>query len=354
MAAGDFGASEIQVAQLQLREMFATPTTAQTEMAQGAAVAARALLTRQKARTVPRLVGNKCVGVEAWFMRPHAAVATAPLDCEVPCGDEAESIKQAYNTTTLAASKAKVEDNRCDNHVMFQDELTLQMEHMMAIMRKTLNRSVVIPTISAASQSNLDTLLPAAWDDTTNAPRITVPEADFTFSNLNEFQIIAANNNFGNFFFLSGRLFNDDVWMANLNRMNEGERNAFLAWAQREIYFDTRDLDQTMTRKTAFAIDENSYAFWNTVRSTSIPTEITSNNGQTWTWVEADPILRWNDNGRLRPVEYEFEMQKTCIGRDAQEFRRNQYCLYGRLLGGFETAPVGPNAETGVLQFSIS
>lgn len=255
MAAGDFGASEIQVAQVQLREMFATPTTTQTEMAQGAAMSARALLTRQKSRTVPRLVGNKCVGIEAWYMRPHAAAATAPADCEVPCGDEAESLKVPYDTTTLVRAKSKVEDNRCDNNVMFQDELTLQMDHMMAIMRKNLNTLVVIPTISAASQTNLDTLMKATWDDTTHAPRIVVPEADFSFSSLNEFQIVAANNNFGNFFFLSGRLFNDDVWMAALNRMNEGERNAFLAWAQREIYFDVRDLDQTMARKTAFAID---------------------------------------------------------------------------------------------------
>jgi len=355
MAAGDFSDSEIQVAQHQLREMYASPSISQTEMLQGSAMTAKALLARQKSRTLPRLVGNKCVGVEVWYLRPHAkntADTTAPSNCSVPCGDEAESINAAYESTVLVRSKAKVEDNRCDNNVMFQDELTIQMDHMMALMRKDINRSVVIPAISAASQTNLDTFINSTWDYTTNAPRITIPTDDFKFQNLNEFRIVAENNNFSDFFFVAGRLFNDDVWLAQLNRMNEGERNAFLAWAQREIYFDTRDLDQTMTRKTAFAIDQNSYAFWNTYRNTTTPKREVVADGEKWVWVEADPILKWVDNGVLKSVMYEFEMAKTCAERDSQEFQRNQYCLYGRMVGGFEFAPTGPNGEKGALQFS--
>ena len=355
MAAGSFTASALQVAQINLDEMFASPTISQTELKAGSALTARALLAKQRSRTVPRLVGDKCVGVEAWFIRPHAEngqTFATPTTCAVPCGSEAETVKGTFESTVIAEAQSKVLDNRCDNLITFSQELTANQEHMMSQMRYELNRFKIIPDIAAASQANLDTFIDPTWDYTTNTPRITVPITDFTYEKFNEFQTVAMNNNFGDFFFVSGRLFSDARWMAGLNRNNEGFRDQQLAFAEQEVFFDLRDLDQTMTRKTVFAIDQNSYAFWNTVRNTPTPREVNTDTGRKWVWVQADPFLQWNDNGRMRPVLYEFEMQETCVGRDAQKFAQNSYCLYSRLIGGFEFAPTGPNGEKGVLQFS--
>lgn len=357
MAAGNFADSALQVSQINLAEMFASPSISQTELKAGAAQTARALLAKQQSRTVPRLLGDKCVGVEAWFIRPHAEHGqdfATPTTCAVPCGDEAETIKGTYESTVLAEAQAKVLDNRCDNVITFSQELTTQQEHMMSQLRVELNKYVVIPGISAAAQVNLDTFIRPTWDYTTNTPRITVPETDFTYENFNEFQTVAMNNNFGDFFFVSGRLFSDARWMANLNRSNEGFRDQALAFAEQEVFFDLRDLDQKMTRKTVFAIDQNSYAFWNSVRNTPTPTQVNTDTGRKWVWVQADPFLTWNKDGMMVPVLYEFEMQETCIGRDAQKYAQNSYCLYARLVGGFEFAPTGPNGEKGVLEFSAS
>ena len=357
MAAGDFTNSALQVAQVKLMEMFASPNISQTELSIGSAISARALLMKQRARTVPRLVGDKCVGVEAWYIRPHAegtADTTAPSTCATPCGDEAETLKGTYDTEVLARSQAKVEDNRCDNLITFGEELAAQQQHMMAKMRQDLNKLIVITRVAAASQANLDTFIDATWDYTTNTPRIVVPETDFTYEKFNEFGIVASNNNFSDVVWLSGRLFNDQRWFAQINRNNEGFRDRAVAFDQQEMYFDVRDLDQTMTRKTAFAVDVNSYAFWNTVRNTPTPQQVNTDSGKKTEWEQADPILQWNNNGRLSPVLYEMEMAETCAGRDEQEFQQNQYCLYGRLLGGFKFAPTGPNSEKGVLQFAVS
>jgi hypothetical protein len=357
MAAGDFTNSALQVAQVKLMEMFASPNISQTELSIGSAISARALLMKQRARTVPRLVGDKCVGVEAWYIRPHAegtADTTAPSTCATPCGDEAETLKGTYDTEVLARSQAKVEDNRCDNLITFGEELAAQQQHMMAKMRQDLNKLIVITRVAAASQANLDEFIDATWDYTTNTPRIVVPETDFTYEKFNEFGIVASNNNFSDVVWLSGRLFNDQRWFAQINRNNEGFRDRAVAFDQQEMYFDVRDLDQTMTRKTAFAVDVNSYAFWNTVRNTPTPQQVNTDSGKKWVWVQADPILQWNNNGRLSPVLYEMEMAETCAGRDEQEFQQNQYCLYGRLLGGFKFAPTGPNSEKGVLQFATA
>jgi hypothetical protein len=298
------------------------------------------------------MVGDKCVGVDVWYVKPSAADVLSQVSglsgCAVPTATEDESVKVTYTTAVIAASSAKLKDNKCANLVDFQDELALQIRHIMSENRRKLNREKVIADLTASAQQNLDTMIDASWDDTN--PRIIVPTAAFSYDNLNEFRIVAENNGFGEFFFVSGRLFNDDKWMAMLNQANETYRNQMLAWANREIYFDTRDLDQVMTKKTAFAIDRNSYIFWNTFRSTPVPTLVDTEN-QRYQWAVADPILQWMDGGQPRPVVHEMEMLKTCTGRDSHGFPIFTYTLWGRIIGGFEFAPAGPNSETGVLEF---
>lgn len=357
MAAGNFADSALQVAQVRLEQMFAAPNTAQTELKAGSASTARAVLARQRATTQPRLVGDTVVGVEAWYFRPHAATNAATTepasnDCSVPVGDQAETIKASYESDVLVKSKATVRDNRSNNLAQFAEELAIQQAHMMSQMRLAFNRDIVIARIAAASQVNIDTEMDASWDGSTSSPRIIVPTGDFTYERFNEFQTVAMLNNFDDFFLLSGRLLSDDRWKSQLNRMNEGFRDQALAYAQQEIYFDLRDLDQKMTRKTVFAVNANSYAFWNTYRNTTTPRQVVTANGEKWVWVQADPILQWNDNGELRPVLYEMEMAINCVGRDAQGFEQNEYNLYGRLIGGFSFAPTGPNGEKGALQFA--
>lgn len=355
MAAGDFTDSALKLGQIKLGEMFATPNVSQTELLRGSALTAKALLAKNKSRTVPRLVGDKCVGVEAYYIRPHAengqSFAT-PTTCATPCGSESETNIGTYTTEVLAEAQGKVLDNRCDNLVTFAEELAIVQADMMSQLRYEFNRFVAIPALIAASQVNIDTFIDPTWDYTSGTPRVIVPTADFSYERFPEFMTVAANNNFGDFFFISGRLLYAKEWLANINRGNEGFRDQALAFAQQEMYFDLRDLDQTVTRKTVFAVDANSYAFWNTVRNTPTPVQQNTDTGRRWVWVVADPMLTYMKDGRMVPLLYEMEMQETCVGRDAQKFQQNSYCLYARLLGGLKFAPTGPNSEKGVLQFS--
>lgn len=348
-----FTASALQRVQVRLAEMFANPSIATPELLQPA-YTAKALLARQRSRTIERLESNKVTGIKAWYIRPNAAThanTAAPSDCTTPVGSQAGTLSADYDTTVLARTKAVVIDNRSDNLIEVSEEMTAQTAHMIAQLRLRLNQLVITELSSSAGENN-DTLIKSGWDYLTNTPRITVPESEFTWENLNEFRIVGENNNFGpGFFFVSGRLFNDNVWMSGLNRANEGERNQALAWAQRQIYFDSRDLDQTIGRKTAFAVDPNCYAFWNTTRNSPTPTQLPGADDK-WVYTVADPELLWNRNGVLVPVQYEFEVARTCSGRDSQDFQQTQYAMYGRCIGGFELCPAGPNGETGVLAFS--
>lgn len=344
----------MQEAQYKLNLMLADPNTAKTEWQQGEALSARAVLSRQTARTLDRLLdGRICEGAEVWFVRPHAADVDEedwPEDCELPAGQQAETVKKDLDTTTLAYANATLLDNRCANLIDFQTEFAEQTAHLMARLRRQLNNNVVLTTLHAAAQTSIDPIPPNGWD-VTGAP-IVVPPDEFTWQNLNKFRRFAMRNGFGNFFFLAGELFNDDTWLAMLNRMNEGERAAYLAYAQREIYFDERDLDVFMGQNTAFAIDVNSYAFWNTSASPANVTLLDPATGL-HVWSQPDPILRWNKNGVQTPVIWEMEMSKICTGRTANTlYPQFTYVVAGRLLGGFITAPLGPNSESGVLEFS--
>lgn len=360
MAAGSFTASVILEAQHRLDEMYASPNTAQPELLAGEAAAARALLPRQTAQTLERTTGGYTVGAEVWFFRPGATDLDsgdwpADNDCDVPAGTEGETVKADIATSILAYATGKTRTNRSNNLITAEEEMAGTMAHICARLRRQLNRDVIISGLEAVAQTNIDTNINSAWDYTTNDPRIVVPEADFKWENLNEFRIVAKNNNFGDFFFLAGRLFNDNAWLAFLNRMNEGERQAYLAWGQREIVFDERDLDSVLTRKSALAIDVNSYAFWNMYRSGATPEVVEGTNYEIWKWALPDPTgLVWNNNGRLTPVVYEFEMQVACTGRDAFDFHQASRTMAGRLIGGFETVPEGPSGETGTLLFAVS
>lgn len=348
-----FTASALQEAQYRLSEMFASPNISQTESLKGSAIAAAAMLRRQTGRTVERMNGKTCVGWEGWFFRPLAeahADVTAPETCDIPTGNDGSTIKKDFVNAVLARTAATLDTNRCDNLLNTVEEMQAQIRQMMVELRFRLNRGVIIPGLTAAAQTNLDDFIPSTWDDAADAPRILAPETDFTFENLNEFDIVAQNNNFADYFWISGRLFNDNKWMAMLNSGNETLRNQALAWAQQEIFFDVRDVDQTMTKKTAFAVDANSYLFWNYSVYTPTAVEIYDRH---WVWAQPDPFLMWNNNGRLTPVLYEFEMKETCASRDSLEHHQSTIELYARLLGGFEFAPDGVNGESGVLEFGV-
>lgn len=350
-----FTDSALQVAQERLDNIYATPNISTPEMLEGSASTARFMLANQRSRTVPRATNGECVGWEGWYFRPNAeehSATTAPNSCDIPTGAAGETLKGEYANAVLARTDGVLQTNRCDNLLSTAEEMEKTIMHMMVKLRKYLSRGVIIPGITAAAQVNLDTMIDTAvFDTTTDSPRILAEATAFTFENLNEFNILAENNNFGDFFWLSGRLFNDNKWMAMLNSANEGFRNEARAWAEQQINFDTRDLDQVMTKKTAFAVDRNSYAFWNYSPYTSEAREVYDRH---WVWAQADPILQWNFNGRLVPVMYAFEMKEACAQRvSTTEVHQSTIRLYGRLVGGFEFAPTGPNDEKGVLEFGI-
>lgn len=346
MASGDFGASAIVRANRKLTDLIAGPNTAMTEYIEPAE-SAKFILGNNLARAEERFEGKKCVGIKAWFLRTSTTTnVTAPTTCTTPSGNQAETVSANWDLERLVHAGATILDHRCDNEVDFTDEMAMQMKRMMALMRKGIN-GIVINRLAAAAQANLDEGIPTTWDDTTETPKVLVPIAELDdWGTLAEMEAMAANNNFSQSLILSGRNFYKDNWKAQFERLNADGKAGFSAYAAQNLRFDLRDLDKTLGYRGTLIVDRNSYVFYNSPVYGAAPVEMGDNK---FVWNVTDPEFSYLREGRLVPITYEVEMQKTCSGRDTLGRLIYTYNVYMQLVGTFRTIPTGPNGEKGTL-----
>jgi hypothetical protein len=348
-----FTASTMNRVKLKLGLMFKQPLITNANLIQPA-VTARSLLMNQTATADPILKGSKCVGVTAWYVdSSDIGNVSTPTDCTTPGGNVIGTLSKDYTSAPIAEAAGTARDNRCDNELAFVDEMSSVLNACFASCRNQLN-AYVINQLDAESGTNIFTGLPSGWDYTTDDPNILVPLDDFQWENLGFFRLVADNNNMALPAFISGSgHFYGKWWASNYQRFNDNERGVFQAFNDQKFYFDTRQLDQEIGAAATFAVDLNSIIFWNTTFSTPTPTEKSvGSNGKKWVWVEADPELVYNNNGTLVPVMYEVEVEESCVARNSGTTElQKSYKAYVRIIGGFETAPAGPNGETGILQF---
>ena len=342
---------------VRLATMFPGANTAQTEYNEPA-MSAKALLENQTTKVDPILEGSKCVGVKAFFIRTSGqatGIVATSATCATPCGVEAQTIDQNYTSSLLAKDAAFVEDGRCASETNFEEEMAATMARLMASMRKQLN-ALVITTITANIQANLDVNIPATWDDTTNTPIIDVPAAEFTedgiLNTLGEIQVTAENNNLGDYLILSGRALSVLAWTEKFKALNSDGKANNAALNTFDLHFDFRNLDTLVGRRATFAIDKNSYVFWNTkYDGLSTTPKLTDSTTGTYEWMVADPEMKYKHNGTLVPVMYMVETTRTCIERTDLNEKRYKTCIYMRLIGGLGIIPDGPGGETGFLEF---
>ncbi len=352
MAAGDFSASVANRVNIELNKLFVNPIT-QSEFRHPVDTA-KALLENQKAISTPVLdAGGTCVGVKAYYVKgaTDLATGTPSSTCNLLAGTELESSSQNYSSGVLVVGKPKIDDSLCNNEYDLPTLSALAIKKALSDMRKYLCNTIMIPSLTANAQANLDTGIDTTWNDTTNTPRIDVPEDDFVWEKLGEFRNVAINNDLGDdFLFLTGRNFNADWYNRNYRNITDSrESGASEAFNEYNMYSDIKNLDVTMTRKTTFAVDTGSYFFWNTVINTPTAVQIGENK---WIFTMTDPVLMWNKNGVLTPVVYEVEYEKVCTGRDALNSFVYDHTYNIKLIGGFQWAPSGVSSQTGCLEFA--
>ncbi len=353
MAAGDFSASNMNRALVRLGEMFASPNHTVVELNEPA-LSAQALLENNRARFERVYTGNHCSGVKAWFLRgAHNPITTTPDSCTTPAGVYSETSSQNYDNEMLAGDAQRVLSARCDNEVAFAEEMAFAMSLVMASNRKQLNEAI-IARIAAQAQTNISAL-PDAWS--TSGADILVPAADFKWDNLGEFQFVANNNLLGSpYFMLTGYNLYNELFLSQAYAQSPENQARMRAFGNSVIYQDARYLDTLVGSKSTFAIEQNSFAFWNFSWGSSTPQEISvgSTGKKMQFWVN-DPVLRYRDGTTLRPVQHIFEVEESCSDRNTNTEIQIQYNIFGRIMGGFKFAPNGRDSDSnttkGVVKF---
>jgi hypothetical protein len=340
---------------LGVNEIFNAPNTVDARYSQEVGVAP-ALLTKQTARTQERLTNGTCVGIKVWFYDAGASNTIyegSELDSSLACDNGACGVGQTAgkdidNNIFFHDCKAAQED-RCNNELDFATETARVLYHLMYNMRVALSKRFINTLMLAAQQNQV--VLPSYMTERSGSNIIQIDKDNFTdstiWNTIVDLGILAQQNGILDPIILNGRNFQNSSILAQFNGLNDNERSqpAIYNTLGRNMVWDihsTAGIDAITTELSTILVSPNTYLFWNYTLFPTIPV-MKDPSINLWNFSIADPILRYNANGVIRPVMYDVEHTYECTGYDSAGNRiyLHNYRLF--LRGGFTLAPLGYN-----------
>lgn len=365
MAAGDFTESTSQIILENLDQVFPQPTANEAEFNHDI-MTAKVLMERQTAVAEDLKEGNRCVGKKAWFIQDgqtsvtySGTAARTGEDCTTPTGVELQTNSKTYDNNLYIETSRLVNAEKCDNEITFAMESAKAISKAMLDIRKELNKRF-IELLTANTQANqYDNVDDNIVTDTGN--RLKLDPSLWSFETLAEFRLLANNNKIFDPIYLNGRNLFIDKDLAMYRKLNSDQKDQDAVFNDFDIHWDTKNpgysIDSVLGRLSTFIVNPNQIFFWNTTHNTMVPQLVDPANNR-WVYVMADPELRYNDNGVMRPVLYEVEYAKVCTERTRGRLVWN-HTWFVRLYGGLDVGPTGlddTGAEvyTGIMEIVAS
>jgi hypothetical protein len=372
MAAGDFSASVANDIQAWVEENFQVPNSPVDAEFRHPVQSVKALLENQTARPSEILDrSGRCIAYNVYWLKSgvdsviYDGDGTTPalsLDCDIDAGTQFESDTAQYTDNVRVISVMEVDDDKCANLSDFVRESALAVRKAMVDIRKKLNIRA-INFVNANAQDNNDSEVASidlgngAWAVNADGKTIEVPIADLSSpDSLASISTVLDNNELGEYFLLSGR-FNwyNAMWNSMFDRLNDNERDRFAKFAEFSMYWDTRDLDATLTGRNSFAVNPHSYVLINRSFSEPEPRLVSSSKDLYEYFIEDPELMVMDSSGVMRPVRYEVRYQKICDGVDANTRSTTIHRWEVKFLGTFAAAPVGilgSNDLTGIMKIA--
>jgi hypothetical protein len=368
MAAQDISTGALNDIQIKLAELYPGDTPSKYPFKDFIGTA-RAILENNDARPSTKMImaDGECVGTQVhWLTKGATALSysgtgTSPslsLSCDLATGEGAISDEQTYDNNVVKISNVNVKDNECGNIWDFQTLSAHQLARAMFDIRASLNASCITFLDGAKSAVNND-------DDVTDGNVDGVSFASSTFSvsstvwpwddpdSLTILDTIVANNAMDMSFWVGGRnSFYNAIVNSQYHRLNLDERD-LVRFDNYNMFFDVKNLDNTLTGKNLFGVGVGSYLFWNTEVYDS--TQFTQIDENKWVAMMPDPVLRYrNSTGALVPVMYNVVYQKACSARNSSTLKHQMLHKWEvRLQGGLVQAPASEDNHTGILKFQL-
>ena len=355
MPAGDFSASVADRVKLKLEDMFKRPGPVESEFFHPV-MTAKLMLNRQTVEVNKVLEDGQCIGVKAYYLQDlqtsivHSGTtprAGQDADCVIPSGVELQSNGTDYDNNLYIEASRLVKANKCNNLVQFVDESAKAIEKAMLDIRKELNTRC-INLLAANPQAN-QYANAASYLVVSAGNRYKIDPSNWDFEMLAELKLLAENNDIYNPIILNGRNLWTDKYLAEHRMNNDNQRDQNSIFNDWDIHWDTRNIDSTTSRLSTFIYSPNVTCFWNTVFSPSATPTLVDPSNNRWVYFMNDPELTYNDNGTLRPVQYEVEYQRVCNGRTTHSQLTFDHTWFIRLYGGLALAPSASN-RTGIME----
>lgn len=278
------------------------------------------------------------------------------LACNLATGQGTVSGTQTYNNNLVIIDNQEVLDNACANIHEFAELSAFAIARGMHKIRKEVNEKCITFLDAAKSAVNNDADVTAG-----NVNGVSFAASTFDVSStvwpfntpdsLTTLDLIVQNNDMDAAFWVSGRNgFYNAAVDSQFRRLNDNER-FLVRFDEYNMFFDTKNLDSTLTGSNLFAVSPGSYLFWNTEVYDS--PQFVQIDYDKWVSVMPDPVLRYRDaGGALRPVMYNVVYQKVCSDRNNSTLKHQMRHVYEiRLQGGLVQAPPSDDNHTGILKF---
>lgn len=348
MAAGDFTASAFPNMLVAMDDIMTgeTPIGAETNHPVNTATA---LLENQSVDTRELVTDGRCIGVDAWFLEVGShlliysgTVADDEQGCDLETGVQLQSRKLEFRNNYHIKSGFQVNARKCGNASDWASEMAKGLARAMSENRKAFNNLHAIPLLASSSQANQYAEIDPMFTDYGSGNRLKVDASKMEYEIVPELSLIAENNLMPNYLMLSGRNLYMDKVLAEYRRENDNQRDQLAIFDDVKMYWDTRNMDTVLGRRSTFLVNPASFLFWNTAWWSETPVQVDASTN-TWHYKVMDPVLKYNDNGTMKPVWHHVEQSYTCASRDELGEPVYAYTVNVTMIGGFYKAPDGFN-----------
>lgn len=350
MAAGDFTLSEMPDVLIKIDELFADPRN-KREL-EHPLESAKSVLENQMVSFLPVMVGNKCVGIKAAWLKScnetvDTCANTALADCDIG-GVQIESDQKDFTVNNCLRNSFAVYDDQCKDKFDVAEKMAYAFAVKTLEIEKMLNNTI-ISYLSAQATANLYT----GTYGSIVATQTGFDADQYVPDLLAEMDITADFNDIRNPILLSGTLLKNAVYNAGFNNLNDDQKDQIAKFNAWNLYFDPRNIDTTQGEPTMFMFDAGSLAFFSKNEFDNLAPMNMMDGSNTHVFRMPSRRLQYRDGNAMKPVTFDVYTQKKCTVT-ASGVRRWGTHVEIILNFGLHVGPLDCNDGSGILEFVVN
>ena len=295
---------------------------------------------------------RNCRGIEMTFLQDcDLEVQECDTDCTIPEGSEpcVETIEIMPNI--CFEKSIKIKEHECKNAHDYQERLALQTATLLAAMDQELEKRKIAHIDSfTESLEGVDLQGVGGLDETNTVWQI--PPVQWTSELIVDLQCVLDDCEFVNPKMIDGNCWKKVRALANAKNCGcagSCEGHCYDSLLGTIPYVEnSRELDKLTKGKYIYLVDCSKIGFFNSHIHTS-PTPVWQKDDKnTHHYYMSSPKARWNDNGTVKSVIYDFYWQRFCIAEDLYEVR-----IKAKFRGGCFAINVGCEEYKGKVAIKI-